>query len=110
VGVSNVGSTGTVNDTNGWHHVAVTSDVSQARFFIDGVLDVERAYGPTYLSAGGAYTIGSRGASQFFKGLLDEVAIYNRALSADEIATIYSAGSLGLCKNPRPTTVVGLAS
>ena len=32
-----------------------------------------------------------------YAGLLDEVAIYNRALSVDEIAAIYQAGSAGKC-------------
>jgi len=39
-----------------------------------------------------------------FVGLLDEVAIYHGALSDDEIAAIYSAGSAGKC------TVVAFAS
>jgi hypothetical protein len=30
-------------------------------------------------------------------GVLDEVEIYNRALSADELAAIYHAGALGKC-------------
>jgi Concanavalin A-like lectin/glucanases superfamily len=36
-----------------------------------------------------------------FDGLIDEVSIYNRALSAGEIATIHAAGSAGKC-DPRP--------
>lgn len=34
----------------------------------------------------------------FFTGQIDELSIYDRALSADEIAAIYSAGSAGKCK------------
>ena len=34
---------------------------------------------------------------QLFNGLIDEVAIFNRALTADEIAAIYNAGSAGIC-------------
>jgi hypothetical protein len=33
-----------------------------------------------------------------FNGLIDELAIYNRALSATEIQAIFSAGSAGKCK------------
>jgi hypothetical protein len=36
--------------------------------------------------------------SYHFQGQIDELAIYNRALSASEIAAIYSAGSAGKCK------------
>ena len=32
-----------------------------------------------------------------FTGKLDEVSIYNRALSASEIAAIYNAGAAGKC-------------
>jgi hypothetical protein len=38
----------------------------------------------------------------FFNGLLDEVSIYNRALTASEIQAIYAAGSGGKCP-PFPT-------
>jgi hypothetical protein len=36
----------------------------------------------------------------FFDGLIDEVEVFNRALSASEIQAIYNAGSAGKCKAP----------
>ena len=44
---------------------------------------------------------GSSGQSYWdhkFKGTLDEVSIYNRALTATEIGAIYAAGVMGKCK------------
>ncbi|MCI0553752.1 MAG: T9SS type A sorting domain-containing protein [Anaerolineae bacterium] len=41
----------------------------------------------------------------FFNGLVDEVDIYNRALSASEIQSIYTAGSAGKCQPPPPSCV-----
>jgi hypothetical protein len=35
--------------------------------------------------------------TRFFSGLIDEVEIFNRALTAQEIAAIYNAGSTGKC-------------
>jgi hypothetical protein len=35
-----------------------------------------------------------------FNGLVDEAHLYNRALSSNEVAGIYAAGSAGLCKTP----------
>ena len=35
---------------------------------------------------------------RLFKGAVDEVQVFSRALSANEIAAIYSAGTAGLCK------------
>lgn len=37
--------------------------------------------------------------SAFYHGLIDETAIFNRGLSADEIETIYLAGQIGKCKS-----------
>ena len=45
---------------------------------------------------GGAATGGEPGG--FFSGLIDEVEIYNRALSASEIQAIFNARSAGKCK------------
>src|SRR6202000_2296468 len=42
------------------------------------------------------------------KGEVDEVAIYNRALSAGEIAGIYAAGGAGKCTNAPATLRIGL--
>jgi hypothetical protein len=47
------------------------------------------------------FSIGKRtdlaGGEQFFHGLIDEVEVFNRALSASEIQAIYNAGSAGKC-------------
>jgi hypothetical protein len=40
-----------------------------------------------------------------FWGLIDEASIYNRALSSNEIAAIYAAGSAGKCFTPTPPTI-----
>src|SRR5262249_51178445 len=42
---------------------------------------------------------------EFFKGIIDEVSLYNRALTADEIQSIYNADSAGKCKPPPPGCV-----
>lgn len=41
----------------------------------------------------------------FFNGLIDEVEIFNRALSASEIQSIFNAGNAGKCKNRVPVAV-----
>jgi subtilase family serine protease len=45
----------------------------------------------------------------FFKGEIDEFAIFKRALASNEIATLYSAGTAGMCKpvcTPRASSLV----
>lgn len=46
--------------------------------------------------------IGDRASDDLFRytGLIDEVMIFNQALSADTIKAIYKAGARGVCKDP----------
>jgi hypothetical protein len=78
-----------------WYHVVGTWDSLGMKIYINGVLDnsntnvvswYDNLNLPTVI--GRIYT-GSTGGS--FNGLIDEVRIYNRALTADEIAQRYQA-------------------
>ena len=94
-----------IRDGN-WHHVALTYDgVNSVQLFIDGSLETSdtRTYSTT---STGKFYIGStvEGSSQYYDGLVDEVEIFNRALSALEIRAIVNAGNAGKCKaTPTPT-------
>jgi len=74
-----------------WHYVTETYDGTTMRIYIDGVLDKEQALSiDTVLNVGriGA-NIGSAGEN--FNGAIDEVSIYDRALSAEEVAQNFAA-------------------
>jgi hypothetical protein len=91
-----------------FHHVALT--VSRAasdggRLFVDGnvVLTFDPTGEPGDLSNNEPFWIGNHASDSvfaFFKGQIDEVTLYGRALSSDEIQTIHDAGSLGKCPPP----------
>jgi len=51
-------------------------------------------------SEGGRSSCPSCAGSRFFNGLIDEVTLYNRALSAAEISAIYAATVGGKCASP----------
>jgi hypothetical protein len=100
-----------VTDGN-FHHVAVTYDAPSGtmRLYLDGNLDVETMFTPGTLpdthtipaSIGAEFSgIGSN-ARLFFNGLIDELGLYNRALSQTEIQAIFVAGSAGKCKVQAP--------
>ncbi len=95
--INNVESNASIGATNTWYHIAVTHDSGQACFYVNGALDVCRSYNVTFNSSGQGYTMGGRGLAEFYDGLIDEAAVYNRPLSAAEIAAIYNAGSFGKC-------------
>ncbi len=95
-----INSTGGAADLplNTWTHIAGTSDGTTLKLFINGQLAASGAgtLGPENddpLKLGAAGTCGTA----LFSGLLDEMMIYHRALSADEIAALYNAGSAGTC-------------
>jgi len=93
-----------------WHHVAGTYDGSYLRLYVDGAevgngtpTTIPIGYG---LSPDNDLLIGKYGGcSLHFKGDIDEVEIFNRALLQSEIQAIYNAGSAGKCKNEPPVAV-----
>jgi hypothetical protein len=94
IGVSNVNSTVTISDTN-WHHMAVTFDSVNVKFYLDGVLNVSVAYAVQFNSTG-IYALGSRpSTSQYAKEQLDEVRIWSTVRSQAEIAGAMSAELAG---------------
>ncbi|UCC99201.1 MAG: discoidin domain-containing protein, partial [Phycisphaerales bacterium] len=89
---------------NEWHHIAGTYDGTIFKCYIDGQLAQEWAYTGTMPQNTASVTIGrrSRGGTSF-NGVIDEVAIFNRALTAQEIPNIM-AGMVdaGLASEPNP--------
>ena len=97
-------STNGVTD-NSFHHVAATYDGQKMRIYRDGVCEAEKLItNAISYSPGDSLWIGRREASAIpghFLGLIDELSIYNRVLSASEISAIYAAGSDGKCNSPK---------
>jgi beta-lactam-binding protein with PASTA domain/Ca2+-binding RTX toxin-like protein len=78
---------------NAWSHLATTYDGANQRFYVNGVLVGTTPGGGSINVANGALRIGGNNSStgEFFQGLIDEVRVYNRALSAAEITTDMNA-------------------
>jgi len=83
-----------------WYHVAATFNLGEARLFIDGQLDNTKTFSvSSIMNDAQPLTIGARWSycgtdsiESDLNGLMDEVRVYNRALSADEIEQIYLYG------------------
>ncbi len=79
-----------------WHYVVYTYDGSYAKLYIDSALNNSQAHTGAIDAGTSSLYIGSlNGASEFFNGTIDEVQIYNRSLSAQEISAIYTAQNAG---------------
>lgn len=91
-----VQSTMPMND-NLWHHVVITMDGSMARMYIDGELNVSDGYSNLINRSSGVtddMRVGhmSEWTDVRYKGFLDDMRIYNRVLSIQEILSLYDLG------------------
>jgi hypothetical protein len=85
-----------------WTHVAGTFDGDAIRLYIDGVLEGSKdmpgdagCAANTQLCIGGQFG-GSAGTNELINGVIDEVCVYNRALSEDEIVQNMNAEGLAV--------------
>jgi hypothetical protein len=89
---------GTVVPLNTWVHVAGTYDGSLIKIYLNGNLDGSFPYNQPIFDSSSPVRIGTYVAPGYsqprlsFGGKIDEVEIFNRALSIEEIQAIYNAG------------------
>jgi hypothetical protein len=97
--------------TSSWHHVALTFDKAAglATVYVDGQTIGQTNLGNFRPATRSRIYLGVRpsgtNAGSYLVGGMDELTIYNRALSAAEIQTIVSADSAGKCVPPPPVPV-----
>ncbi|MHC4626564.1 MAG: LamG domain-containing protein [Planctomycetota bacterium] len=88
-----------------WHHVVHTYGGSAGgqKLYADGVLQVSGTKAQSDFDWQERINIGfsNDAAQDHFEGLLDEVHVYNKALSAEEIGSLM-AGDTNLAANPTP--------
>ena len=88
-----------------WTHVAVVYENKQPKLYVNGVL-VKTGLASQRSGVFPSKAFGNVNNYGPFKGLLDEVSIYNRALSSNEVRSIYNAGSDGKCPPAVPSGVI----
>jgi len=93
---------GVLFPTGSWQHVAFTAEAGTLRLFRNGQLVASGAYGGNFLaSATAPLGIGVKlndagnaadtGAPGYWRGSIDDLGIWNRALSPGELAAIHAA-------------------
>jgi uncharacterized repeat protein (TIGR01451 family) len=97
-----------------WTHLALTYESGVGRIYVNGELtrEVSGLSGPLAI-ADGPIRIGSRIPSKVgprgeerFNGRIDEFSYYGRALTADEVRTIFEARGGGKCVQPMPVNIL----
>jgi hypothetical protein len=92
-----IDSTAVLNNGE-WHYIAVTYNGSYMRLYIDGQEDSSSPIAKTGLipNTQAPFRIGAMsdiGYEQYFRGIIDEVRVYNHALTLEEIQTDMMGGS-----------------
>jgi len=95
-----------------FQHVALTYDRASgiAKMFHNGTQVAQASFGNLRLETRAGLWVGKRvvGANGYyhFQGILDEISLYDRALSQSELQEIFDADITGKCKTPFPPRIV----
>jgi len=87
-----------------WHHYAASRSGSTYTLYIDGNSVSSEENNEAIPDPAAPLTIGQAEGLGWINGFIDEMSIYRRALTADEIRAIFEAGSAGKCKTTTSVT------
>lgn len=83
---------------NQWYHLAITRNGNTWTIYVNGVAVASAINTVAVPNANASLTIGQAESLGFVNGRLDEVTIYNRALTQAELQSVVDASTAGKCK------------
>ena len=93
-----------------WDHIVATWDgVSDSRMYVNGVVEATSTQAPTRPNLAQPFEIGSRfNGQQRYRGVIDEIAFYNKALTAQDVTNHFSVAwvAAAITSNPGNATAV----
>lgn len=104
-----------------WYHLAGTYDRNEVKLYVNGELLGSSAHVSQFEGIAGeeawkgmwigGNAIWNASVNRFTStnttpGTIDDVSLYNRALTASEVTMLYSAGSAGKCASGAPTPIL----
>jgi PKD repeat protein len=85
--------------TGQWYHLTVTRSAALYSFYVNGTLAGTMTNSTSIPDVNAPLTIGQAEGIGYFNGLIDEVKIYNRALSASEVKNLAGKYTLTITKD-----------
>lgn len=108
-GANSANATVTTNLLNTWINVVGEYDGTNTKIYVNGVAQTNAITPLAPVVASTDLNIGRRASGvNFTSGTLDDVRIYNRALSATEIALLYATGNANIGAAPKNAVSSGL--
>ena len=97
----------TVEDPFGWHHLCGVYDGQEVSFYVDGLVRATRAIELKTTEHVGQ--VGVHKKKKYFNGAVNDLLVYSRALTSDEIAMLFgdkfvSRGTCDRAPTSAPTT------
>lgn len=91
---------------NEWHHLAVVVDNISVKMYVDGNLIAEELFlmPIVQMSADSMLIGGGLWGNPLLNALVDEMMLFDKALSAQEIAALMQTGDVASLKNPAAAT------
>jgi hypothetical protein len=105
---SNILTGNTALSPNKWYHTTITYDGNTLVAYVNGVSDGNASSNTQSLPTG-ALRIGDSLGNDHFAGKIDDLRVYNYALTADEVKAVYNQNSAALLsKDPNASLSDGL--
>jgi hypothetical protein len=95
---------------NQWIHVVGTYNANSYSLYINGVLILNESASNFYADVNCPLTFGNSGGFQAYNGTLDDIGIWNRALTPAEIQALYTGQGSSPCVSPTAVSFSGLAT
>ncbi|MHC4496048.1 MAG: LamG domain-containing protein, partial [Planctomycetota bacterium] len=95
----------TILATNEWIHIALTYDGAEARIYVNGQLDASMSVSGEITQSNNELRIGRGEPAGYFMGMIDDVRVYNHALTEDELMSAMEGGGATYpsARGPNPT-------
>ena len=82
-------ATGTTTITDGnWHYLVGTFDGSNLKMYVDGILEATTADASTVMTGSNPLYLGTSAGSNKYNGSMDEVSVWNTALTSTQITNL----------------------
>jgi len=89
---------------NGWIHIALVYDGAQSRIYVNGQLDAAMDVSGEITQSDNELRIGRGEPAGYFMGMIDDVRVYNHALTEDELLSAMEGGGSAYpsARSPNP--------